>query len=154
MSIYYRKILIFFFKFIKDNFINDDQTHTSDLKIIEKNKNILKQKLHISEAILTGNKIINNLSFNLAEYSPLGSSIEVSTTSIQMSVKRVRASDLDTLIFEGLGKIKLPSFCDLLGKNQINISKIKDFFDWNDLNNCTNELITIQVDLKIKLSLL
>lgn len=66
-----------------------------------------------------------------------------------MSVKRVRASDLRTLIFEGLGKIELPSFCDLVGKNHTTFSKITNFFDWNDLNNCTNELITVQVSPKI-----
>ncbi|RNA43376.1 polycystin-1-like isoform X1, partial [Brachionus plicatilis] len=127
-----------------NNFMNDDQTEISD-QIIAENKNILIQKLQIGEAILAEKKIIDTLAINLAEYSSLGNPIQISTTSIQMSVNRIRASDLDVFLFEGLGKIELPSFCDLVGYNQTTISNFSNYFDWNDLNNCTNELLTVQI---------
>lgn len=124
--------------------MNDARSEFSE-KIIAENKNILYQKLQIKDAISTAKIILDTLSINLAEYSPLGDLIQISTTSIQMSIKRIRASDLNTFIFEGLGKIELPSFCDLIGHNQTEVSNLTNFFNWNDLNNCTNELITVQV---------
>lgn len=69
-----------------------------------------------------------------------------------MSVTKVTASSLNnTEIYEGLGKFSLPTFCDLensLAKNSANNNN--GFFNWNDLNNCTNKIITVQVDLNRK----
>ena len=101
--------------------------------------------MKIAETIIIGKNILDKLSNLLADHIPVGSPIRITTSSIQMALGRLTASELNYSIYEGLGKLVLPSFCDLVG-NEANLSQsFSDYFDWNDLDNCTNEIITVQV---------
>lgn len=66
-----------------------------------------------------------------------------------MSLYRDNAVNLNSVITAGIGKIALPSYCDLVNSGSSNKDYNSSFFNWDDLENCTNKILTVQVSLHI-----
>ena len=74
---------------------------------------------------------------------PVGNENKIQTPSIQLGLTKSKAIDLTKSILTGLGKIELPSYCDI--STETPTPKPQKYFDWNELNNCTNKLIISQI---------
>ena len=89
----------------------------------------------------------------VSSHFSIGEKLDVETPNLALKVSKQKASDIISEIKIQNAKIVLPSFCDLTTKkSQSPTTTTKKTFGYNPLddNNCTNKVITSQVNIKIQ----
>jgi len=66
------------------------------------------------DAYKKADEIYEIVTKSLASHMSRDQSVKINTSSIVLSIYRLNSTNYFTELFEGLGKIKLPEFCDIV----------------------------------------
>lgn len=106
----------------------------------------------VVDAAQKASSVLNLLSNIISDHLPVGDSFDVTTSSLLMSLRKMKASDLNSSLQMDGDKIELPSFCDMQNKPYVSNSKQNLLGPLLDLNEeekrCESRVITTQVTNK------
>ncbi len=103
----------------------------------------------VVDAAQKASSVLNLLSNIISDHLPVGDSFDVTTSSLLLSLRKTKASDLNSSLQLDGDKIELPSFCDMHNKPIVSSSKQNVLGPILDLNEeekrCDSRVITTQV---------
>ncbi|CAF0876239.1 unnamed protein product, partial [Brachionus calyciflorus] len=134
-----------------ENFWNNPNNLESDSSLasldpVEKVNNF-KKKFQLVDTVQKSQAIIDKTLKTLSSRLNLDQSLDINTPSISMNVKVITASNLPPVMYQGLSKIGVPSFCDILSTeptNNTNSTKNPLYTPPKDPNSCDNKAIIIR----------
>jgi hypothetical protein len=105
--------------------------------------------IQVVDAAQKASSVLNLLSNVISNHLPVGDSFDVNTSSLMLSLRKTKASDLNSSLQIDGDKIELPSFCDMQNKPSTSNFKTNELGPLLDLNEeenkCDSRVITTQV---------